>query len=48
MLAESCPEYVFVAVSPNMVPEVKSQSKRALIDILGTFCCYFAKLKEKM
>ena len=36
MLAEASPEYAFVAVSPSMVPEVKSQPKRAVICILGT------------
>ena len=36
MLAEASPEYVFVAVSPSMVPEEKSQPKRALICILAT------------
>ena len=36
MLAEASPEYVFVAVSSSMVPEEKSQPKRALICILGT------------
>jgi uncharacterized protein involved in exopolysaccharide biosynthesis len=36
MLAEASPEYVFVTVSPAMVPEEKSQPKRALICILGT------------
>jgi len=36
MLAEASPEYVFVAVGPSMVPELKSQPKRALICILGT------------
>ena len=36
MLAEASPEYVFVAVSPSMVPEEKSQPKRALICVLGT------------
>ena len=36
MLAEASPEYVFEAVSPAMVPEEKSQPKRALICILGT------------
>ncbi len=36
MLAEASPEYVFVAVSPSMVPEKKSQPKRALICVLGT------------
>lgn len=36
MLAEASPEYVFVAVSPSMVPEEKSQPKRALICVLAT------------
>ena len=36
MLAEASPEYAFVAVGPSMVPELKSQPKRALICILGT------------
>ena len=36
MLAEASPEYAFVAVSPSMVPEEKSQPKRALICIIGT------------
>ena len=36
MVAEASPEYAFVAVSPSMVPEAKSQPKRALICILGT------------
>jgi LPS O-antigen subunit length determinant protein (WzzB/FepE family) len=36
MLAEASPEYAFVTVSPAMVPEEKSQPKRALICILGT------------
>jgi uncharacterized protein involved in exopolysaccharide biosynthesis len=36
MLAEASPEYVFVTVSHAMVPEDKSQPKRALICILGT------------
>lgn len=35
MLAEASPEYVFVTISAAMVPEVKSQPKRALICILG-------------
>tara|TARA_Y100000389_G_scaffold203120_1_gene250518 strand:+ start:2126 stop:3055 length:930 start_codon:yes stop_codon:yes gene_type:complete len=35
MLAEASPEYVFVTVSPAMIPEEKSQPKRALICILG-------------
>ena len=36
MLAEASPDYAFVPVSPSMVPEQKSQPKRALICILGT------------
>ena len=36
MLAEANPDYAFVSVSPSMVPEQKSQPKRALICILGT------------
>ena len=36
MVAEASPEYAFVVVSPSMVPEEKSQPKRALICILGT------------
>ena len=36
MLAEASPEYVFETVSPAMVPEEKSQPKRALICVLGT------------
>ncbi len=36
MLAEASPDYVFVTVSPSMVPEQKSQPRRALICILGT------------
>lgn len=35
MLAEASPDYVFTPVSPGMVPQVKSQPKRALICILG-------------
>jgi uncharacterized protein involved in exopolysaccharide biosynthesis len=35
MLAEASPEYVFVTISAAMVPEEKSQPKRALICILG-------------
>ena len=35
MLAEASPEYVFVTISVAMVPEVKSQPKRALFCILG-------------
>jgi len=36
MVAEASPEYAFVAVSPSMVPEEKSQPQRALICIIGT------------
>ena len=36
MVAEASPDYAFVAVSPSMVPEEKSQPKRALMCILGT------------
>jgi uncharacterized protein involved in exopolysaccharide biosynthesis len=36
MLAEASPDYAFVAVGPSMVPEEKSQPKKALICILGT------------
>ena len=36
MLAKASPEYAFVTVSPAMVPEEKTQPKRALICILGT------------
>lgn len=36
MLAEASPDYAFVAISPSMVPEQKSQPKRALICVLGT------------
>jgi len=36
MLAEASPEYAFVTVNPAMVPEKKSQPKRALICILAT------------
>ena len=35
MLAEASPEYAFVTVSRAMVPEQKSQPKRALVCILG-------------
>jgi uncharacterized protein involved in exopolysaccharide biosynthesis len=35
MLAEASPNYAFEAVSPSMVPQEKSQPKRALICILG-------------
>jgi uncharacterized protein involved in exopolysaccharide biosynthesis len=36
MLAEASPDYAFVAVSPSMVPELKSQPKGLIICILGT------------
>ena len=36
MVAEASPDFTFVPVSPSMVPEQKSQPKRALICILGT------------
>lgn len=36
MVAEASPDYAFVAVSPSMVPEKKSQPKRARIFVLGT------------
>jgi uncharacterized protein involved in exopolysaccharide biosynthesis len=36
MLAEASPDYAFVAVGPSMVPEQKSQPKRAMICIFGT------------
>ena len=36
MVAEASPEYAFVAVSPSMLPEVKSQPQRAKICIFGT------------
>ena len=36
MVAEASPDYAFLSVSPSMVPEMKSQPKRALICILGT------------
>ena len=35
MLAEASPNYAFSVVSPSMVPEEKSQPKRALICVLG-------------
>jgi len=37
MMAAATPEYVFVTVSPSMVPEKRSQPNRTLICILGTF-----------
>ena len=36
MVAEVSPEYVFVAVSPSMIPEEKSKPRRAVICIIGT------------
>ena len=36
MVAEASPEYAFVAVSPSMVTEEKSQPERAFICIIGT------------
>ena len=36
MLAEASPDYAFAVVSASMVPEQKSQPRRALISILGT------------
>ncbi|MCS5595327.1 MAG: Wzz/FepE/Etk N-terminal domain-containing protein, partial [Porticoccaceae bacterium] len=36
MLTEASPDYVFTPISPSMVPEIKSQPKRALICILMT------------
>ena len=36
MVAEASPDYAFVAVSPSMVPEEKSQPRRMLICIIGT------------
>ena len=36
MVAQASPEYVFVTVSPSMVPEEISQPQRTLIFILGT------------
>ena len=36
MVAEASPEYAFVAVSPSMVPEKKSQPQRAIICVIGT------------
>ena len=36
MLAEASPDYAFVAVSPSMVPEERSQPKRTVIVIIGT------------
>ena len=36
MMAQANPDFVFVAVSPSMIPEKKSQPKRALICVIGT------------
>ena len=36
MVAEASPDFAFLMVSPSMIPEEKSQPKRALICILGT------------
>ena len=36
MVAEASPDYAFIAVSPSMLPEEKSQPQRAFIVILGT------------
>ena len=35
MVAEASPDYAFVAVSPSMLPEEKSEPNRILICILG-------------
>ena len=36
MVAEASPEYAFLTIAPSMLPEQKSQPKRALVCILGT------------
>ena len=36
MIAEASPDYVFVAVSPSMVPEEKSSPQRVIICVLGS------------
>jgi LPS O-antigen subunit length determinant protein (WzzB/FepE family) len=36
MLAEASPQFAFDSVGPSMVPELRSQPKRAVICILGT------------
>ncbi len=36
MVAEASPDYAFIAVSPSMVPELKSQPTRSIICIIGT------------
>ena len=41
MVAEASPDYVFVSVSPSMVPEEKSKPSRALICVLGTLMGLF-------
>jgi len=41
MLAEASPDYVFVAVSPSMIPEERSQAKRASISITGALTGVF-------
>lgn len=49
MVAAASPDYAFVAVSPSMVPEEKSQPKRALICIFGTvFGALFSVLVSLM
>ena len=44
MLAEASPEYVFVSISPSMLPEKKSQPQRARICISGTLIGAFLSL----
>lgn len=36
MVAEASPDYAFIAVSPSMTPELKSQPRRSIICIIGT------------
>ena len=36
MIAEASPDYVFVAVSPSMVPEEKFSPRRVIICVLGS------------
>ena len=36
MISEASPDYVFVAVSPSMVPEEKSSPRRVIICVLGS------------
>ena len=38
MVAEASPDYAFLIVNPSMLPEEKSQPRRALICILVTVC----------